>query len=429
MRDVAVHYVADPALDLAGDLSGLALGAHGDVDVLAAVVDLRHGADEVLGMLAYCFRSCAHQDSSTYSSTGGERLEDAALGISFDDLVDGVLALSNFQLVTQALANNVQTAATSHTVKNQLVVKRSSDEFLLAVLALPHNEEVGGTGLGTLTLSAVQPQDLVVAAKTSIRSSHERRTVIGADLGVSETTNPSADHVLGRSVQAHTTGRSIHARHESDDDVEKGLLGSLNTELALGANQGRTDVQEVAGLVAGQPLGAINRQQRNHQLLNLGRREDRQRDTAGRHAEALHVAAGAEDAQLAIVATVDLEALETLGSVVQTRSGRHEAQWAVGLELGSGPALSGRPGGGHHVVGGDGLEAGVGGGFIGDGTRVLGEGDGELGGVEVVLGRSLGAIGVFALDGGSGQVDILLGNGGGRHCRLLPLRSFVNGEV
>lgn len=45
---VAVHDVADPSLDLAGDLASLALGTHGDVDVLAAVVDLRDGADEVL---------------------------------------------------------------------------------------------------------------------------------------------------------------------------------------------------------------------------------------------------------------------------------------------------------------------------------------------------------------------------------------------
>lgn len=36
----AVHDVADPALDLVGDLAGGALGAHGDVDVLATVVDL-----------------------------------------------------------------------------------------------------------------------------------------------------------------------------------------------------------------------------------------------------------------------------------------------------------------------------------------------------------------------------------------------------
>lgn len=46
--DVAVHDVADPSLDLAGDFTGLTLGTHGDVDVLATVVDLGDGADKVL---------------------------------------------------------------------------------------------------------------------------------------------------------------------------------------------------------------------------------------------------------------------------------------------------------------------------------------------------------------------------------------------
>lgn len=48
VADVAVHDVADPGLDLGGDDVGGVLGAHGDVDVLAAVVDGGDGADEVL---------------------------------------------------------------------------------------------------------------------------------------------------------------------------------------------------------------------------------------------------------------------------------------------------------------------------------------------------------------------------------------------
>jgi hypothetical protein len=44
----AVHDVTQPALDLAGDLSRRTLSTHGDVDVLATVVDLGDGADEVL---------------------------------------------------------------------------------------------------------------------------------------------------------------------------------------------------------------------------------------------------------------------------------------------------------------------------------------------------------------------------------------------
>lgn len=48
MVDVSVHNVTDPSLDLGGVDVGLVLGAHGDVDVLAAVVDGRDGAHKVL---------------------------------------------------------------------------------------------------------------------------------------------------------------------------------------------------------------------------------------------------------------------------------------------------------------------------------------------------------------------------------------------
>lgn len=48
MLHATVHDVAEPALDLGSDLAGGSLRAHGDVDVLAAVVDLRDRADEEL---------------------------------------------------------------------------------------------------------------------------------------------------------------------------------------------------------------------------------------------------------------------------------------------------------------------------------------------------------------------------------------------
>lgn len=50
--DAAVGNVAQPSLDLGSDLTGGSLGAHGDVDVPATVVDLRDGADKVLDLLA-----------------------------------------------------------------------------------------------------------------------------------------------------------------------------------------------------------------------------------------------------------------------------------------------------------------------------------------------------------------------------------------
>ena len=43
-----VHDVADPGLELCRDGAALAGLAHGDADVAAAVVDQRHGADEIL---------------------------------------------------------------------------------------------------------------------------------------------------------------------------------------------------------------------------------------------------------------------------------------------------------------------------------------------------------------------------------------------
>lgn len=46
--DVSVHNVTDPGLDLGGVDVGLVLGAHGDVDVLATVVDGGDGAHKVL---------------------------------------------------------------------------------------------------------------------------------------------------------------------------------------------------------------------------------------------------------------------------------------------------------------------------------------------------------------------------------------------
>jgi hypothetical protein len=49
VADIAVHDVADPSLDLGGDDVGGVFGAHGDVDILAAVVDGGNGADKVLG--------------------------------------------------------------------------------------------------------------------------------------------------------------------------------------------------------------------------------------------------------------------------------------------------------------------------------------------------------------------------------------------
>jgi hypothetical protein len=50
----AVHDVLEPVLDLERNLAAVVLLAHGEVDVLAAVVDLGDGADEVLRNQLMC---------------------------------------------------------------------------------------------------------------------------------------------------------------------------------------------------------------------------------------------------------------------------------------------------------------------------------------------------------------------------------------
>lgn len=359
----------------------------------------------------------------TYGSSCSKGLEQSSLGIGLDDLVNGVLALRHHQLIAQTLANNLQDASAGDTVQDQLVVQRSSDELLLAVPALPDNEEVAGTGLSTLAILAVQPQDLVVAATTSIGGGGQRRAVVGTDLGIAEAANPGANHVLGRGVQTHAAGRAVELGHVGDDDVQHGLARSLDTELGLGANQSGTDVQIAAGLATGQPPGAIDREEGHDELLELGRVKERQGDAARREVHAGTVAVGTEDAQLSVVATVGLEALEALGGVVQNRGRGHEAQGAVGLDLGSGPASGSSPGGSEHVVSADGLVQGVGDILGEDGTRGLGEVVDELGGIEgsrrdAVAG--LGRLGsLLDLDGGSRQVDILAGDSRGSHCAVI----------
>lgn len=209
----------------------------------------------------------------TYSSAGSKRLKNAALGISLDELIDGVLALGNLNLTGEPLAGQVYAAAAGDTVEDELVVKGSGDELLLAVLALPENEEVAGTGLGALALRTVEPEDLVVAAATGFGGGHEGGAIVGADLGVSEAANPSADHVLGGGVQAHAAGRVVHLGHEGDDDVEEGLAGALDAELGLSADEGRAEVEIGAGALLGEPLGAVDFEEGDDELLKLGGRE------------------------------------------------------------------------------------------------------------------------------------------------------------
>ena len=78
------------------------------------------------------------------------------------------------------------------------------------------------------------------------------------------------------------------------------------------------------------------------------------------------------------MAAVGLHALEALGRVVQDGGGGHDAEGAVGLDLGRAPARGGGPGAGEHVVGGDFLRPDFGAVGGGDGTWVEAAGYGEF---------------------------------------------------
>lgn len=351
-------------------------------------------------------------ETVTYSSTGGESLDDAALLVSLDDLIDGVAALNNLDLASKAGLGELENGAASDTVKDELVVKRSSQELELATLGLlgaPDDEEVGSTSLSAVSLLAVEPEDLVEAAGPGLVGSEEGRTVVSTDLGVAETANPSADHILGVGVKAHATGGAVHARHEGNSDEEESLLGGLDAELGLGADDSGADVEEGARAVLGKPLGAIDGNELGDELLNLDRVEAGEGDTEGGHEQALGVQVGAEEAELAIEAPEDLETLEALGGVVKDGGRGHQGDGAVGLELGDAPARLDVIGDSDHVVGADGLGGSIRSSFVGDLAGIgVGEGDDKLGGIELL---DLGDIG-GAVDEGVGLVDgVLEGNG------------------
>ena len=196
----------------------------------------------------------------------------------------------------------------------------------------------------------------------------------------------------------------MHDGHEGDDDVEHGVGGGVDAELRLGADHGGAQVEEGARARAGEPAGAVDGQEGDHELLELSGREGGQRDAGGGDEHAGGVAVGAEEAQLAVVAAVGLEALEALGGVVQDGGGGHERDGAVGVQARGAPAGLDVPLRRHHVVGADGLGAGVGLLGRGHGPGRGGALNGELRGIELGGGQlAVGAIGAVGNDGSGGR--------------------------
>lgn len=246
-------------------------------------------------------------------------------------------------------------------------------------------------------------------------------------------------------MEPHAAGGGVHDGHPRHDDVQQGLGGGHDAELGLGADESRADVQKAAGALARQPLRAVDGHQGHHELLELGGRERRQADAQGGRDHAPRVAVGPEQAQLAVVAAVRLQALEALGGVVQHGRRRHQRERAERPQLGRRPPRLGRPRHRHHVVRRHRRAVNAVHLRRGDVPRRRRERVRQLRGVELLhvgglrraVGRAVGgAVGRSAildqsvLDGGGGQVGILLAvvsvfrNGGGRHDDVMIISLF-----
>lgn len=343
------------------------------------------------------------QGGQTYGRAGSETLDYPALVVRVGELLDGVLPLDDLEL-RQPLADKLNDAAPRHAVENDLVVQRRGNELRLPrLLVLPDDEEVTRARFGAEPLVAVQPQDLVEALIARLGGREERGPVVRTDLGVPETAGPRADRVVGGGLQPEPAGRRGHVGHEGADDVKHGLGGGLDAQLGLGADHGGAEVEEGARAGLGEPAGAVDGHEGHHELLELGGGEAGEGDARRGHEHARGVAVGAEEAELAVVATVRLEALEALSRVVEDRSRRHEGDGPVGPELGRGPSRRRVPGRRDHVVGADGLGARVGGLGGRDLARGLGVLVGELRGVELGAGSGLGAVRAVGRGGGGGS--------------------------
>lgn len=95
---------------------------------------------------------------------------------------------------------------------------------------------------------------------------------------------------------------------------------------------------------------SINLHQLRNQLLHLIELEPGERRPLGTVVQALAIQVRAEQTQLAIIATVDLHALEALSGVVEARGRRRDAEILVRLDLGGLPAVAHSPPHGDHVV-------------------------------------------------------------------------------
>lgn len=361
----------------------------------------------------------------TYGSPAGKALDQTSLLRRRDNLAHSVLPLHNLNrlevlAIAQPLLDKLDHTPPGNTIQNNLIPQRRSDKLQLALLAPHQSKEVTRSRLSNLRLISQQPKDLVIPQPPRLLLRHQTRPVIRAHLRESESPRPRAHSIVLRGEQLHAARRLGQLGHVGSDDEEHSLLGGLDAQLGLCADHRGAEVEELARVGLGEEFRAVDGDELLDQLLDLGGVEGGERDARGGHEEAAGVAVGAEEAELAVVAAVGLEALEALGGVVEHRGGGHDGEGAVGLEFRRRPAGVDVPGAGDHVVGCEG-------GDIADGVVEGGDGAGggcagadELGGVE---GREGGCAGELLLHGVGDEVGVSLhhglgrrgGYGGGRH--------------
>lgn len=262
---------------------------------------------------------------NTYSSASCKSFNNAALLVSLKNLINCVLPLNNLELFRKSLPGELDAAAASDTIQDQPIIQGRCNQLKLAgILRAPQDEEIASTRLGALSIGSIQPEDLAKASRASLVRGEQARAVVGANLGIAETTHPGTDLVLWAGMELHTAHRGVHTRHEAGGDEQEGLLGSLDTELRLGTNHGGAEVEEGARTGLGKPLRAIDLNELGDELSELLGTETWQGDPEGGHEHAVGIEVRAEQTEFAVKATEALEALEAFGRVVEDRGGGHE---------------------------------------------------------------------------------------------------------
>lgn len=413
MLQASVHDIFEGILDLHGKLiaplllGGLAIPAQRKNKVHAAKVDILDGGDEK-------------------RRPSAERLEEAAVGVRIEQFLHGDSALDHVELHLAAVpfiiivshfagAHQLQHRRARDTRQDDALAERGGDELGAPGVAILHqHEEVRAAGLGHEAVVAEQPQDLVVAAGAGLALRDQRGSVVGADFGVAEPAGPGTDRVVLGREEAHAfhfrcRGNSsgggitvavgqrsaegwgghrgrfaagvVEAGEEDHDDVQQGLLGTLDAEGRCRGDHRGADVYERSSLL--DPLGCLDADVLFQQLDEFLGREARQGDARGRVQEASGVAIGSEQTHAPIVAAIGLHALEAFGGVVQYGRRGHDGERTVRSDLRGFPAVFFRPFGGQHVVGGVALAPDFGG--IGERDGLGGQvgSDGQFGGVEV----------------------------------------------